>query len=134
MIEVLNVVKPRQEDPPVPVNTADVETKMDTQTMDRENPKPQMSIGHASEGEDVKDIPFAIEILETNNTTTCMDVPTRDIHIEDTGSRATPLGREHAKENPSDGETQMAPLQLSQKRNKKLKMDRDTPLSRNNAH
>ena len=31
---------------------------------------------------------------------------------------------------PIDGETQMAPLQLSRKRNKKLKTDRETLLSR----
>jgi len=47
----------------------------------------------------VNDIPFDIESLETHNTTPFVDALTRDMTIEDTGSRATPLEKNTAKEN-----------------------------------
>ena len=59
------------------------------------NPDP--NIRQACEGEDVNDIPFDIENLETHNTKTFANAPRWDTPIEDTGSRATPLEREHVK-------------------------------------
>jgi len=65
--------------------------------MDREEPRSKLSIRQPCEEEDVNDIPSDIETLETPNTTTVADGPTRDTLIEDTGSRVTPLEREHGK-------------------------------------
>ena len=68
-----------------------------TQTTDREEPRSQLSIRQACEGENVKNLPFDIETFETHNTTTFADATTRDTTIEDTGIRTTPLEREHGE-------------------------------------
>jgi len=96
--DVLNVLQPRQEDPSTSVNTADEESKTDTQTMDRQEPRSRLSMRQSCEGEDVKDIPFDVETLETHNSTTFADAPKRDTHIEDTG-----VGKLHWKENTGTG-------------------------------
>ena len=92
MIDVLNVIQPRQVDPPTSVNTADDERKIDTQTMDRDIPEPQQSIGQAIVGEEMNNLPLDTERSKTHNTT-CVDIPARDKHNEDTGSKAIPLER-----------------------------------------
>ena len=58
------------------MNTADEESEIDTQTMGREEPRSQLSIRQSCEGEEVKDIPFHIETLETHNTATFADART----------------------------------------------------------
>jgi len=93
MIDVLNVIQPRQVNPSTSVNTADEETKMDTQTMDRDIPQPPQGIEQAIEGEEMKDQPLDTESSKTRNTLTCVDIPARDIYNEDTGSKAIPLER-----------------------------------------
>ena len=63
--------------------------------MDLEEPGPQLSIKQPCEKEDVNDKSCDIEILETPNTTAVTDGPIRETPIEDMGSRATPVEREH---------------------------------------
>ena len=143
MTEVLSVLEHRQEDPSASVNTADEESKMDTQTMDRETPRSKLSIRQACEGEDVNDILFDIETLKTHNTTTFADAPTRDTPIEDTGSRETPLEGEYGKlkssacrgDNKADpslneDESLAQPSTNSPKRIKKLRTERDANFQR----
>jgi len=130
MIDVLNVIQPRQVDPPTSVNTADEETKMD-----RDIPQPQQGIRQAIEGEEMNDLPLDTESSKTHNMTTYVDIPTRNIYIEDTGSKAIPLERMYLKENPSDGETQMEELhmtssQMNTMQKKKLKTEREDPATR----
>jgi len=60
MTDGLNILQPRQEDPSASVNSAGEKLKMDTQTMDREESRWQLSIRQACEEEDVNDIPFGI--------------------------------------------------------------------------
>jgi hypothetical protein len=87
MIDVLNVIRPRQVDPPTSVNTANEETKMDTQTLDRDIPQPQQGIGQEIEGEEMNDLPLDTENSKTQNTPIYVDIPARDIYIEDSGVR-----------------------------------------------
>ena len=99
MTDVLNILQPRQEDPSTSVNTADEESKMDTQTMDMEEPRSHLSIRQMCEREDVNDLPFDFETMETHNSTTFADAPTRDTPIEDTGSGCKLSKGENAKQN-----------------------------------
>jgi len=111
--------------------------------MDREELRSQLSIRQSCEGEDVNDIAFDIENLETHNTTSFADAPTRDTPIEDTGSRATPLEREHGKgksfvyrgdkkADPSlnEDESLAPPNTFSPKRIKKFRTERDANIQR----
>jgi hypothetical protein len=56
MTDVPTALPPRQGDHSAPANTADEESRMDTKTMDREEPRSQLSIRQLCEEEDVNDI------------------------------------------------------------------------------
>ena len=56
MTDVPTALPPRQENHSAPANTADEESRMDTKTMDREEPRSQLSIRQLCEEEDVNDI------------------------------------------------------------------------------
>ena len=95
MTFILTEVPSRQENNSAPANNADEESRTDTQTVDLEEPESQLSIKQPCEKEDVNDKSCDIETLETPTTTTVTDDPKREKPIEDMGSRATPLEREH---------------------------------------
>ena len=76
LIDVLNVIQPRQVDSPTSVNTADEETKIDTQTLDRDIPQPQQGIGQAIEGEEMNDLPLDTENSKTHNNDVCWHTST----------------------------------------------------------
>ena len=95
MTDILTELPSRQEDHSAPAKTADEESRMDTQTMDLEERRPQLSIKQPCEKEDLNDKTCDIETFETPTTTTVTDDPIRETPIEDMGNRATPLEREH---------------------------------------
>ena len=93
--EIPTEVPSQQEHHSAPANTADEESRMDTQTMEMEEPGPQLSVKQPCEKEDVNDISCESETLKTLTTTTVPDGPKRETPIEDMGGRATPLEREN---------------------------------------
>ena len=94
MTDILTELPSRQEDHSAPANTADGESRMDTQTMDMEEPVTQLSIKQPCEKEDVNDKSCDIETLESPTTTMVTDGRIREKPIEDMGSRATTMERE----------------------------------------
>ena len=58
---------------------------MDTQTMEMEEPGPQLSVKQPCEKEDVNDTSCDIENLKTLTTKTVPDDPIRETPIEDMG-------------------------------------------------
>ena len=93
--DILTELQSGQDDHSAPANTVDEESRMDTQIMDTEEPRSQLSSKQPCEKENVNDIACDIENLGTPPTTTVTEGPMRETPIEDMGSRATPLEREN---------------------------------------
>jgi hypothetical protein len=101
MTDILTELPSRQEDHSAPEKTADEESRMDTQTMDLEEPRPQLSIKQQCEKEDVNDKSCDIETLETPTTTSVTDGPIKK-HLLRTWGAGQPNWNENTGQgNPS---------------------------------